>query len=236
MSIAIKNTMTMIRTINEHHRSAKRLFELAKKTTKERRKYLFRLARGNLRLAEAQLRNPSLRPDTRSRLSADQYHAIPEFLLASPQKVKRGRRFAELAETAEYYNWPNSSDAPFQLLTREESRAIWNESVALRLRVFAPISPKPSGITPKRTGAKRPPQGLKDDARLVRRVNSEQALRKAALTSASLARPKFGQLNRAFDSSATCAWGAVTRDTPVPRFGRRRSTCGSLAALSAKKR
>lgn len=128
----------MIRTINEHHRSAKRLFELAKKTTKERRKYLFRLARGNLRLAEAQLRNPSLRPDTRSRLSADQYHAIAEFLLASPQKVKRGRRFAELAETAEYYNWPNSSDAPFQLLTREESRAIWNESVALRLRVFGP--------------------------------------------------------------------------------------------------
>jgi hypothetical protein len=79
----------MIRTINEHHRSAKRLFELAKKAALERREKLLKLARGNLMLAKAQLREPALRPDTKLRPSADQYCAIAECLLGEPQMEKR---------------------------------------------------------------------------------------------------------------------------------------------------
>jgi hypothetical protein len=128
----------MIRTINEHHRSARRLFDLAKKAPMERRERLLRLARMNLRLAVAQLREPSLRPDTRLRMSADQYRAIAEFLLGNKEKEKRGAWFAAMAETAERCYWPSSAIAPFRVLTEEEASEIRNGPHELSQRVFAP--------------------------------------------------------------------------------------------------
>jgi hypothetical protein len=59
----------MIRTINEHYRAAKLLREKAESAPKARRKMLLQLAKLNLMLAKAQLRDPSLRP--KARLSAD---------------------------------------------------------------------------------------------------------------------------------------------------------------------
>jgi hypothetical protein len=53
----------MIRTINEHHRAAKRLFVLAEKCRTHRRLRLLQLARLNLLLAKAKLEKPALRPD-----------------------------------------------------------------------------------------------------------------------------------------------------------------------------
>jgi hypothetical protein len=54
----------MIRTINEHHRAAKRLFAVAEQCrTHKRRLRLLQLARLNLLLAKAKLENPALRPD-----------------------------------------------------------------------------------------------------------------------------------------------------------------------------
>jgi hypothetical protein len=56
----------MMRTINQHHRAAKRLFALAEQCrTHERRLKLLQLARLNLWLAKAKLENPALRPDKR---------------------------------------------------------------------------------------------------------------------------------------------------------------------------
>jgi hypothetical protein len=54
----------MARTINEHHRAAKRLFALAElcRTTRGRLRML-QLARLNLLLAKAKLEDPALRPD-----------------------------------------------------------------------------------------------------------------------------------------------------------------------------
>jgi hypothetical protein len=72
-------------------------------------------------------------------LSADQCRTIAEHLLASAETAARGRWFAELAETAEREDWPSSCTAPFHLLTKEESGAIWNGQSALRQRVFAPF-------------------------------------------------------------------------------------------------
>ena len=63
--------MRMIRTINELHRSYRRLFELAKRAPTERRERLLKLARLGLKLAQVQLRDPSHRPDTTRRMSAD---------------------------------------------------------------------------------------------------------------------------------------------------------------------
>jgi hypothetical protein len=133
---ALERGLNMIRTINELHRAAKRLRELAKSVPLERREKLLQLARGNLQLAKAQLRDLSLRP--KSRLSADQYRAIAEFLLAKEETAKRGRWFAGMVETAKYLDWPSSCTAPFELLTKEEVSAIWNGSFSLRQRVFAP--------------------------------------------------------------------------------------------------
>lgn len=53
----------MTRTINEHHRAAKRLFALAEKCRPHTRLRLLQLARLNLMLAKAKLENPALRPD-----------------------------------------------------------------------------------------------------------------------------------------------------------------------------
>ena len=58
----------MIRTINEHHRAAKRLFALAEQCRTHRRLRLLQLARLNLLLAKAQLENPALRPDRKRSL------------------------------------------------------------------------------------------------------------------------------------------------------------------------
>jgi hypothetical protein len=74
----------MIRTINEHYRTAKSLRQKAELAPKERRKLLLQLAKVNLMFAQAQLRDPSLRP--KSRLSTDQYRAIAEVCL---QKRRR---------------------------------------------------------------------------------------------------------------------------------------------------
>ena len=59
----------MTRTINEHHRAAKRLFALAEqcRTTRGRLRML-QLARLNLLLAKAKLENPALRPDRKRTL------------------------------------------------------------------------------------------------------------------------------------------------------------------------
>jgi hypothetical protein len=76
------------------------------------------------------------------RLSADQCLAIAEYLLKTAETQARGRWFAELAKTAERGDWPSSCTAPFQLLTKEESAAIWMASPALRQRVFAPYLTK----------------------------------------------------------------------------------------------
>jgi hypothetical protein len=131
----------MIRTIQEHHRAAKLLFDLAKRASLKTRGKLLQLAKGNLRLAEAQLRNPALRPDTRQRMSADQYRAIAECLSTKPEMAKRAAWFADLARTAEQYDWPSSAVAPCQVLTSEESSAIW-EIYGFRQRVFAPFLTK----------------------------------------------------------------------------------------------
>jgi hypothetical protein len=101
----------MIRTINEHYRTAKSLRQKTELAPKERRKLLLQLAKVNLMFAQAQLRDPSLRP--KARLSTDQYRAIAEVLLAKAETALRGRRFAELAEIAECYDWPSSCTAPF---------------------------------------------------------------------------------------------------------------------------
>jgi|HubBroStandDraft_2_1064218.scaffolds.fasta_scaffold63968_5 hypothetical protein len=53
----------MIRTINEHHRAAKRLFALADQCRTQGRLRLLQLVRLNRLLAKAQLENPALRPD-----------------------------------------------------------------------------------------------------------------------------------------------------------------------------
>jgi hypothetical protein len=79
---------------------------------------------------------------TTPRLSADQCHAIAEHLVGTVETVDRGRWFAELAKTAEREDWPSSCTAPFQLLTPEESGAIWNGPSSLRQRVFAPYLTK----------------------------------------------------------------------------------------------
>lgn len=62
--LSIFSEQVMIRTINEHHRAAKRLFAGAEqcRTTRGRLRML-QLARLNLVLAKAQLENPALRPD-----------------------------------------------------------------------------------------------------------------------------------------------------------------------------
>lgn len=108
------------------------------KAAKERRDYLLKLARANLKFAEAQLRDPSLRPDVSLRLSADQYRAVAEFLSAKPDAEKRGRWFAAMAETADRGDWPSSAVAPFRVFTQEEATAIWNGPRELHQRVFAP--------------------------------------------------------------------------------------------------
>ena len=58
----------MIRTINEHHRAAKRLFALAEQCLTHRRLRLLQFARLNLLLAKAKLENPALRPDRKRSL------------------------------------------------------------------------------------------------------------------------------------------------------------------------
>jgi len=129
----------MIRTINELHQAYKRMRELAAKAPIHRRGRLLQIARGVLTLARGQLANPKHRPDPKRRLGADQYRAIAEHLLASLETAQCGRWFASMAETAEREDWPSSATAPFAVLTREESSAIWNGSFALRQRVFAPF-------------------------------------------------------------------------------------------------
>jgi hypothetical protein len=80
----------MIRTIAEYHQSYQRLIALAKKATPERREKLLKLARLGLKLAQLQLRDPSHRPDTRLRMSADQYRAIAEWLVGYAQTGEAG--------------------------------------------------------------------------------------------------------------------------------------------------
>jgi hypothetical protein len=57
----------MIRTIDDHHHAAKRLFAFAEQCPTHRRQRLLQLARLNLLLAKAQLENPALRPDKQRR-------------------------------------------------------------------------------------------------------------------------------------------------------------------------
>jgi hypothetical protein len=90
------------------------------------------------RLAHAVLGSSNMAP----RLSPDQCRAIADHLLGSAETAERGRWFAEMAETAEREDWPSSCSAPFQLLSREESAAIWVASFAMRQRVFAPLLTK----------------------------------------------------------------------------------------------
>jgi hypothetical protein len=58
----------MIRTINEHHRAAKRLFALAGQCRVHKRLRLLQLAPLNLLMAKAKLENPALRPDRKRTL------------------------------------------------------------------------------------------------------------------------------------------------------------------------
>src|SRR5579862_8915577 len=62
--LSIFSEQVMIRTINEYHRAAKRLFAAAEQCrTKRGRLRILQLARLNLALAKAKLENPALRPD-----------------------------------------------------------------------------------------------------------------------------------------------------------------------------
>ena len=79
---------------------------------------------------------------TTPRLSADQCRAIAECLLVAADTADRGLHFAQMAEIAEREDWPCSATAPYQLLTREESGAIWNAPYWTRQRVFAPYLTK----------------------------------------------------------------------------------------------
>src|ERR1700722_3433305 len=110
----------MIRTIHEHHQSYRRLMELAKRAPIERREKLLKLARLGLKLAQLQLRDPSHRPDTRLRMSADQYRAIAECLSAKHELAKRACYFEAMAESAALRDWPSSATAPYLVLTAEE--------------------------------------------------------------------------------------------------------------------
>jgi hypothetical protein len=65
----------MARTINEHHRAAKRLFALAEQCRTHRRPRLLQLVRLNLLMAKAKLENPALRPDRRRSLAIDTSNA-----------------------------------------------------------------------------------------------------------------------------------------------------------------
>jgi hypothetical protein len=132
----------MIRTINELYRSYRRLLELAKRAPIEKREKLLKLARLGLKLAQVQLSNPSHRPDTRLRLSADQYRAIAEGLSAKPEMAERARWFAGMVETAERLNWPCSATAPHLVLTPQEIDALSNAPFWTRQRVFAPYLTK----------------------------------------------------------------------------------------------
>jgi hypothetical protein len=108
----------MIRTIHEHHQSYRRLMELAKRAPIERRENLLKVARLGLKFAQLQLRDPSQRPDTRLRMSADQYRAIAECLSAKPELAKRACYFEAMAESATLNDWPSSATAPYLVLTR----------------------------------------------------------------------------------------------------------------------
>jgi hypothetical protein len=152
----------MIRKIAEHHQSYRRLMALAKKAAPERRERLEKLARLGLKLAQLQLRDPSHRPDTKSRMSADQYRAIAECLSAAPDMIKRAKYFASMAETAEWDDWPSSATAPCLLLTTEELDVIANAPYWSRQRVLAPF------LTATEQAALR--QSTKDAAKLFRQA------------------------------------------------------------------
>lgn len=129
----------MIRTLQEHHQSYRRLIALAKKAPIERREKLLKLARLGLKLAQLQLRDPSHRPDTRLRMSADQYRAIAECLSAKPALAKRALYFESMAETAEHQDWPSSAIAPCLVLTTDELDVVANAPHWIYQRVMAPF-------------------------------------------------------------------------------------------------
>jgi hypothetical protein len=128
----------MIRTINEHHQSYRRLIALAKKAAPERRENILKVARLGLKLAQLQLRDPSHRPDTSLRMSADQYRAIAECFSAKPEAAKRARYFVAMAEMSALNDWPSSAVAPCLTLTEEELDMLANAPFWIGQRVFAP--------------------------------------------------------------------------------------------------
>jgi hypothetical protein len=127
----------MIRTIQEHHQSYKRLIALAKKTPLQRREKLLQLARLNLKFAQIQFDDPSRRPDTKLRMCADQYLAISECLSAKSELAKRANHFHGMAEIAEHQQWPSSVIAPRLALTTEELEVVADASYTTQQRVFA---------------------------------------------------------------------------------------------------
>jgi hypothetical protein len=129
----------MIRTLEEHHQSYRRLIAAAKKAPTERREKLLKLARLNLTFAQLQLRDPSHRPDTKLRMSADQYRAIAECLSSAPDLAKRASYFEGMAERAELHDWPSSATAPYLVLTTEELEAVAAAPYWTHQRVSAPF-------------------------------------------------------------------------------------------------
>jgi hypothetical protein len=114
--------------------------DLAKRaSTPERRRELRKLARVDLKLAQAQMRDPSHRPDMRLRMSADQYRAIGECLSGLPEAAHRTSYFAGMAETAGRADWPSSAIAPYLVLMAEELELISSAPYWTRQRLFAPL-------------------------------------------------------------------------------------------------
>jgi len=92
--------------------------------------------------------------------------AIAECLLGAGAEA-RAHWFQDLAKTAQREDWPSSCVAPFQLLSTDESGAIWMQS-DLRQRVFAPY------LTNTELAALR--QSAKDCAELGRKAFAQTNL------------------------------------------------------------
>jgi hypothetical protein len=156
----------MIRTIHEHHQSYRRLMELAKRAPIERWENLLKVARLGLKFAQLQLRDPSQRPDTRMRMSADQYRAIAECLSAKPELAKRACYLEAMAESATLNDWPSSATAPYLVLTAEELEALADAPFWTHQRVSAPY------LTATEQAALR--QHAKEALALARKAFSEE--------------------------------------------------------------
>jgi hypothetical protein len=132
-----------------------------------RRERLLKLARLGLKLAHAQLRDPSLRPDVSLTLSADQHRAIAEFLLANPETKKKGRWFAELVEIAERCDWPSCAVAPFRVLIRSDRTRSYTAMPIAKHR--SPDLKWSFATRPAKDGDRRCDRTLQPDRILLRR-------------------------------------------------------------------